>query len=116
MSERVYALMKSLEEKGYELKNKVTIAGHKTKASEKKGYPTFSLRPKEETFKANEKERIDEFFSKFSPIASVTFTTEDRVKLNYEQTSNNEWMLRGIGIGPLMIGVNGIEDVLKLHI
>ena len=108
MSETVKKLGYLLEDKGYKLKDEVKIGILGTKDS----------KPREKTFKRNDEGGIKNFYVFNGPFTSIMFTTTDRIKLKYatEDVNMKRWILKEIRMGPIMMDVSAIEDVLELHI
>jgi hypothetical protein len=112
MSITVESLASRLEGKGYKLKEKVKIGVWKTETDGVDYWLVFE----ERELKRKEKESIDNF-GKLNILGSVTFTTDDKAKFKYtKELGERTWVLREVGIGPIMINIDGLKNVQEIYI
>jgi len=112
MSATVELVASKLEEKGYRLRDKVKIGIWKTATNGVDYYLTFE----EGELKRKEKESINNF-CRSNILSSITFTTDDKAKFKYtKELGEKGWTLKEVGIGSVMINIDGLRSMQEIYI
>jgi hypothetical protein len=112
MSATVEALATKLKEKNYVVSDRVVVVCNKTVFFGFKKFKEFDI---------NDKEAIDDFYTKYGPITSIHFTSYSGNDITYEpkKTEKGKWLLNYVRVPLHLISgeeIKKLQDIIEIPI